>query len=461
MVERAEIRSGEENQELNWEKVGVYDGKSPVPISVVVSQDKLFGRSETTSVTTATTPPRSVVRDWVAPMPEVVDPRYLEGGALAFPLPPLVGRDWGRDVTHPDIPLAIDAVPETEQPKTEEAKPNADDEPMFGRSTPGTLGGSGGAYGGPVGGVRGPGGMPYGGGPYGGMRFGGPMGGPGGYDRAMMAGGRGGPMGGYEGGYGGGGYASGRSGLGPDGEPQVAEWLLRFFDFSVQPGKKYRYRVRLAMLDPNGLAPLDSLDSAVIARVKKDKASRKANATPYRFTEWSKPSGVISVPLAGGVSVASAKPAAEGFNTEPSVKLLVESYGTDEKQNAIQVAKEKDFQRGSVANMTEDAERLVEQGRAIDPVDDFKFQSDITVLDIMGGERLTRKEMRPGSVLLMDPAGQLFVRSELTDAERVETHRATFAKEAPEGAGGYMGGYGPPRGPGGPPGMFDSGGGRR
>ena len=28
-------------------------------------------------------------------------------------------------------------------------------------------------------------------------------------------------------------------------------WLLRFFDFSVQPGKRYKYRVRLVLADPN------------------------------------------------------------------------------------------------------------------------------------------------------------------------------------------------------------------
>jgi hypothetical protein len=44
----------------------------------------------------------------------------------------------------------------------------------------------------------------------------------------------------------------------------------------------------------------------------------------------------------------------------------------------------------------------------------------------------------------MGPAGQLFVKDEIGDAEVVATHRATFAKEPPGGAGGYMGegGYG-------------------
>ena len=39
----------------------------------------------------------------------------------------------------------------------------------------------------------------------------------------------------------------------------------------------------------------------------------------------------------------------------------------------------------------------------------------------------------------MGPAGQLFVQDEVSDLEVVEAHRATFAKEPPGGAGGFMG----------------------
>jgi hypothetical protein len=238
--------------------------------------------------------------------------------------------------------------------------------------------------------------------------------------------------------------------MGANGEPQAPFWLLRFFDFSVEPGKKYKYHVRLALLDPNqsfGANRVDpeALDSAVITRVRKDKAARGASATPFRMTEWSKPSRPVSIPLSGSVSVAGAKPAADQTNSEPKATLLVQSFGEDAKGNAIEAAKEKDLQRGSVANMTEDAEVLVDQGRAIDPVKGFSFQTGITVADIRGGERLTRDATRPARVLLMGPAGQLFVQDEVSDLEVVEAHRATFAKEPPGGAGGFMGergGYG-------------------
>ncbi len=462
-VERAEIRAGEENKELKWDKVYVYNGKGELigakpPARPAVTSAVLFGAQDAAS--SSTEPPQSVTKNWVMQMPEVVDPRYLEGGGLAFPLPPLVGRDWGSEVTHSEVPLAVDAVPEDEETMPKEKKPAGEAEesadifagggaagaglgggrqPMMGGGREGMGGGRGG-YG------EGGGGRGYGGGGRGGGEYGGGRGMGGGYGME-------------EGGGRGGGYAGGGGGgLGPDGEPRAPHWLLRFFDFSVEPGKKYKYRVQMAMLDPNQnyqgrYVDAGSLDSAVINRVRDEKKARptRPNApppTPFRLTEWSKPSRTVTIPLAGSVNVAGAKPATEQFNSEPKATLLIQSFGIDEKGNAIQAAKEKDMQRGSVANMTEDAEVLADQGRAIDPYKAFKFQTDITVADIRGGERLTRKDTRPARVLLMGPAGQLFVQDEISDAEVVESHRATFAKEPPGGAGGFMGegGYGGGRG---------------
>ena len=143
------------------------------------------------------------------------------------------------------------------------------------------------------------------------------------------------------------------------------------------------------MLDPNQafggrIVETAALDSDAMARVKKAKAASKPGATPVRMTAWSKPSRTVTVPLAGSVHIAGAKPATDQFNSEPKTTLLVQSFGSDEKRNAIQAAKEKDFQRGNVANMTADTEVLVDQGRAIDPYKAFVFQTDITVADIRG-----------------------------------------------------------------------------
>jgi len=456
-VERAEVKPTDDDKNLEWQRVKVYDGKSSIPIAPVVSADALYGKPEVVTPTATKRAVKGVVTDWAMQMPEIVDPRYLGEGTLAFPLPPLVGRDWGREVTQSEIPLVADAQELAEEDK----KSDPADAATPGSTEPADFFSGGPSTG--TGGVGRPSMMGgYGGAPSrGGRGFGGELGGRG-YGGAMGGRGYGGGMEGRGYGYGeGGGRGAGYAGgLGQNGELQAPCWLLRFFDFSVEPGKKYKYRVRLAMLDPNQsyggrYVSADSLDQEADKRIRQAKATRKSRTVPFRLTEWSKPSVTVSIPLAGSVKVASTKPASDKFNDEPSATLLVESFGTDDKGNAIQVAEEESFHRGSVANMTKDTKVLVEGGRAYDPVSRFPFRTGITVADIRGGERLTRDEERPARVLLMGPAGQLFVQDELEDAEAIEMHDSAFSEETSGGAAGYRGGF---EGRGGYPGPMGRGG---
>jgi hypothetical protein len=111
---------------------------------------------------------------------------------------------------------------------------------------------------------------------------------------------------------------------------------------------------------------------------------------------------------------------------------MVTSFGVDEENQAFQAVKEKEgFRRGNVANMTEGVEVLVEQGDYIDEIKSFDFRTGITVVDIRGGERLSRsrKLSAPAQALLMDPTGQLYVRREVKDIGEVEHHRMLFSEE--------------------------------
>jgi hypothetical protein len=357
----------------------------------------------------------------------------------------MVGRNWGREVTHSDIPLEEDAVQlETETaPAADDAAKPAEEEDMFGGAgrgaQPGMMGGGPGME-------RGLGGRGMMDGDYGGEYGGG---------RGMMEGGMGGRGGGMAG------------GVGADGMPLVNEWLLRFFDFSVQPGKKYKYRVQLALLDPNQSSgnrfiSQDWLDREALERVRKEKANR-GNKTPFRLSGWSEPSRTASIPLAGNVHVVSAKPAVEtSFIDEPRTSLLVESFSADERGRAIQGSTTRDFRRGGVANLKTEADAIVvgDEGELLlDKIKDFQFHTGITVADIRGGERLPgRDNLRPARVLLMDPAGQLFVRTELNDTDNVKLNEAIFDEEADgrrAGGGDPFGGgmrdemMGPRGGPGG------------
>lgn len=212
----------------------------------------------------------------------------------------------------------------------------------------------------------------------------------------------------------------------------VSYWLLRFFDFDVEPGKKYKYRVQLVLADVNNVSPSTSGRMVDKDAVEKEVLNRisKMKIPGIRYTEWSEPSPTVGIPLAGDVRVAGAKAANESlYNDEPRLDLMVTSFGMGEENQSVQAAKEEQgLRRGSVANMTEDVEVLVEAGDYIDEIKSFEFRTGITVVDIRGGEKLTRELLTPARALLMDPTGHLYVRREEKDFDEVNHHRLLFAK---------------------------------
>lgn len=472
IVERSEVVRG---QELSWQRV---------PVCVKAGNAEL-AKATNVTLNAMTKLYESAALNWAGQITDVVDDRYLDP-LLSFPLPPIAGRDWGADATHPDIPLAVDTPPlEMElQPTPEEIAGQTPKQDLgeFGSGDPSQMGMTPG-YGGEgmMGGYGGRGGYGgYGGrGGYGGEGMMGGYGGRGGY------GGGEGMMGGYGGGYGGyggrGGYGGeggmmygGRGGYGGEGmmgggygggmartstpkttvAPGVDFWLFRFVDFSVEPGKRYKYRVKLVLADPNANMPDNVLHATVHERQREEaqaaKAANRTSKPDYRIvSEWSAPTPTIGIPLTGSVRLASVKlPAAGKFNDEPTASLLVESLSLDEKRNAIKAAEEKsDFRRGYVANMVTRNQKYVgPDGRWIDEVDSFTFRTGITVLDVDGGESLGKDAAAPARVLLMGPAGELYVRNEQDDKDYVDIYRAIMDADKKRGTMGGAGGYGYPGG---------------
>jgi hypothetical protein len=186
-----------------------------------------------------------------------------------------------------------------------------------------------------------------------------------------------------------------------------------------------------------------------LAKINEAAKAKNTRPTNVRFVEeWSEPSRTVGIPLAGSVKLAGAKPTASGrISDEPSVKLLVESFDFDEKGNAIQASTQRDFQRGYVANLvTKRQEYLGPGGQWIDTLETFKFFTGMTVLDMEGGESLGKDATAPARVLLMDPAGELHIRSEMDDKEAVDLHKLIFerpknrSREDEENRRGYGGG---------------------
>lgn len=403
-VQRAEVIPG---KELEWKNITIRNGKDP--------KKPLGGFVE------ATIP--SIMGDWVAALPDTHDERYSHP-FLTFPQPPLVGRDWGNMARHSEVPLASEV--NLDESAEEEEDPGLPDgsnpEDLFGATTPG---GPGNYAEGPMG--RGGYGRPGGyGGAYGGYRGGG--------EGEFSGGGAARYGGGGE--YAGGGY-SGGGGVGvpraytpkfnEDGEIEleVPFFMFRFFDLSVEPGRRYKYRVRLALTDVNGMQVSTNLEPEVVERLKDKTAQQRA----FRFTEWSQPTPTISIPQAGIIQVAEAKPPASSAASEVTARLIVESYGVDpeNRSQAIQAYIETDARRGSVMNFFgQEVEKLIQQNRYIEKVEDFNIDTGITVLDIDGGDRYTRELKAPAHVLFMDPTGRMYLRDELDDERNVALHRAIF-----------------------------------
>jgi hypothetical protein len=471
-VQRAEVIPG---QPLEWTDVKVYDGQrksvetgddlGTVVSSYVLNVAKkggLYAR---------------IAQFWPPLMEDVVDQRYLVD-VLALPLPPLVGRNWGSDATHPDIPLLEDTpaledelMPLEDEQPTEELAADSDEDAQFRSDPTQALGPSG--YGGERSGLGGP----YGGGgrdrgygnPYGrggGERGYGPYGGGAGRGRAYGMGGERGGIGPYgregRGGYGGMGGGV-RAGNQPTTLPRGVDfWLLRFFDFSVEPGKKYKYRVRLVLSDPNMGQGIEKsmLAPAVQDRLAKLAQMARTNNKPISqvryIDDWSAPSRTVGIPIAGSVKLAEAKPTASGrVSDEPTVKLLVESFEVDASGNAIQAEALRDFRRGYVANFVEKDQKYLGPGGVwIDELESFNFFTGMTVVDMNGGEALGKDATAPARVLIMDPAGELHIRSEMDDKEAVANHKLIFEQDKRRDREGEMGSPYGPRGGGvyGPPG---------
>ena len=376
---------------------------------------------------------------------------------LTHPLPPLILRDWDRRVTHSSIPTIEeeseaamdDPVRQQYEKEVEEAIEGDDfarqdseeegfnsrlsDRVRMPRNSRSEIAGRGRGRGRPRG--------EYGGG----REFGGPASMYGG--AASMYGGRGG-MRGLEGG-------GRRSGLGEFmWDQDTSHILFRYFDSDVRPGGRYRYRVRLAVTDVNAKVSEQSLDKTVNERLKKEKKKG------WRLTEWSQPSPIASVPLPARVYVAGVDAVKERegvYDSEPEAKMLVKVF---DYQLPGELAREVESLRGTVLNQLEKASVIWTQATRGSSDEDGKefekeylFRTGITVLDMRGGQMLTRRRselFRPARVLMMDPSGRLFVQEELDDTEATDEFKTALEGGGDgrgfgrgiEGAGGYGGPYG-------------------
>ena len=365
--------------------------------------------------------------------PRLVNSKY-QHPLLTFPLPSLLLRAWDNRITHSEIPLLEDETFETAESETatEEEVETRGDADLFGSEAPtrddqgssyAAGRGRGAGYGGEMDGGRGGGygGEMFGGrgGGYGGEMFGGRGGGYGG----EMDGGYGGEMGGRgSSGLAGGGYRAAPTALPEYAWDQETEFLLfRYIDDTVTPGKQYRYKVQLALVDANNGVEEAYLDKTVTER--RSALSATPSKLSYRLSPESEPSPVVSVPLPARVYLASGEPARDGnFYAEPVANLLVKAY---EGKVAAEVARMEDVKRGRVVNMHEQAKVIWSNKFKEDTKPEFNFRTGITLLDISGGESLSRKNRdltAPARAVMMDASGRMFIQSQIDDFDTVASY---------------------------------------
>lgn len=402
---------------------------------------------------------KSKVR-WQGTVPEIAATDFVDD-VLTLPIPPVLSGNLKMWALHSDVPeKKVEVVAESDEGSETSYEEGPDGPPPPPDSSKGGSGSGAGSKG------AGPGGMIPGGGAGGPGGVGGKQGSsgmsrPGGGGAQPGFPGGGGVAGAGPGGMGLGGMGLG--GMGDEGTPDVAipkYKLIRFFDLRALPGKSYRYRLKVLLLDPNHPydpkedPPETTLDHTVLKRVKelnsKDGDKRKVF---WVESEWSEPSDVVSVPPSPQLMLASTvTPAREtilqvsGMKKELAPKFaekepqanIVASIWDDER--AVRVATEiADLFRGSMLNVTKSVDVLHPITRQFHTLKDYKFETGSVLLDMRGGEPLPGPKNdkvesfhSPGEFLLIDKNGNLIAGDEFEDTE--ESRRELFVEDTPPNA---------------------------
>jgi hypothetical protein len=399
---------------------------------------------------------REAVLKWAAAAGEVVAPYHIDQ-RLCFPLGPLVDRQWDKAVAHPpEIPLASNVMSMAAINPAMIQDPNSagfidkngDGVPDLNLPDPAAMGtGAATGYGygagmmpGSDGGGEAMGGMSLPG--FGGM--GGGMGLPGlpGMGMPGMGGMPGSDMGMGMGGYGMGGGYGGEGGYDPYGTGQMVQSspyrLFRFFDFAVQEGKRYRYRMKLKLINPNY-----GLEARFVADPKTTKEQMIE-------TPWSEPTPEVHVRGTSGLLAGKVEPSRG--TREPKAIVIFRHWDPADGSTAI---KESSLELGQVANFAgKNVDRFDWTTFSNQPVPSVDFKTDMMLVDVRGGEPLDGDKdfSEPGEMLFMGPDGRLIVRTELDDWDRYSTDQQTLEvlKNPNPGMGPGM--------PGGEAGMYDPGG---
>jgi len=367
-VERVEVKSLDQPAEPEWERLHIRNAMS-------VIDDR-----------------------WPQLAQEVVDQEFVHD-VLTFPLGPLVGREWGAEVAHePEIPVMVRGrdqwmegqartADDKDQDKSSKDDGPVEDNPeLYDKKT-----------------SRRPGRAPE------------AEGVPGRFPRR----GTGRPFRGEMGEMDEGGLAG--PGMGRLGKEPTPFLLFRFFDFNVEPAKKYRYRVRLLLRNPNYKVEPRYLVEPELAEKQ------------WIESEWSEPTDVITVGRDDRLLAVSVKSSLLA-TVEPYAKITV--IHQDEKTGLEPFKVVERALVGQILNYSDkEVSVSLPSGNAQTVIDTVSYKTDSVLLDVRGGNSLPggdRSTTEPGEMLVLEPDGNLVIRSELADLVAYQT----FDKPTPKRARG-------------------------
>lgn len=225
---------------------------------------------------------------------------------------------------------------------------------------------------------------------------------------------------------------------------RVSHYLFRYFDFNVQPGKTYRYKVKLLLANPNfNLPEKDIAESAM-----------KDRFVTMLETDDSEPSPPITVSLdtRALLSKVESDPAPKStpkatmrmvlFDMSDSTEWVLDNKPAErgtflnwsERGYAAEpapstTASESDSYTSAVLNRTPAKSTASTDTRTA------KFDSNVCLLDIIGGYSLgnTTPFRSPGKILVMEQDGNVVVHDVAEDANEVSDYDK---KTAPAATGG-------------------------
>jgi hypothetical protein len=248
-------------------------------------------------------------------------------------------------------------------------------------------------------------------------------------------------------------------GIGPRGiEIDPVDYkLLRFYDFvgfqnSPQSGRKYVYRLRYSVNDPNFPAnpemqpQINTLTPETTVRIVDLMAqAQQTNTRSFqRWTEWSEPCAPVSLADSEDFYAGSVQPGTINdwdiggrrvsyMRDPPSGKILATQY---DPTYATRVPMTIDVTEGTVLSQKVDKDETVDVVDAVTlevkKLPEAELISPTTVVDLDGGRKLAITDglTEPGMMLLYDNDGQLTVTDDISDQEYYRIY--TYAKERGE-----------------------------